>query len=168
MPSEFQMNRRAISTNRMGLRVLGSRVKKPVVSSQAQSGIEYLMIIGFVTLAVSVVLLLAYFYIGISKDRIRDNQIEVLANKIINSAESVFFAGEPSQATVTIYMPGNVNKIEFLDKDLIITFSTSSGTSKRAFSSRVELSGNINPTEGYKKLLIKAEADKVSVTQKWK
>ena len=89
-----------------------------------------------------------------------------LSNKIINSAESVFFAGEPSQATVTIYMPGNVNKIEFLDKDLIITFSTSSGTSKRAFSSRVELSGNINPTEGYKKLLIKAEADKVSVTQK--
>lgn len=133
---------------------------------KGQSGIEYLMIIGFVTLAVSVVLLLAYFYIGISKDRIKDNQIEVLANKIINSAESVFFAGEPSQATIMIYVPGNVNKIEFSGKELIITFSTSSGTNKRAFTSRVELSGSINSSEGAKKLLVKAEADKVSITQR--
>ncbi len=131
---------------------------------KGQSGIEYLIITGFVTLAVTTILIAAYFYIGISRDRIRINQIETIATKIISSAESVFFAGEPSQTTITIYMPQGIKNIEFNEKNLIITFSTSTGTMKRAFSSRVTLEGSIQVGEGSRKLLIKAQPDKVIIS----
>jgi len=133
---------------------------------KAQSGIEYMMIIGFVTFAISVILITAYFYIDMSRDRIRINQIETLAAKIVNSAESVFYAGQPSQATVTIYVPTGVESIEPTGYDLIITASTSSGVMKRAFTSKVMIEGNINPSQGSKRLVIKALSDKVSIIQK--
>jgi len=136
----------------------------PLFKNKGQSGIEYLILTGFVTFAVITLLIAAYFYIGISRDRIRINQIETLATKIISSAESVFFAGEPSQTTITVYIPQGIKNIEFNEKNLIITFSTSTGTMKRAFSSRVILEGNIQVGEGSRKLLIKAQPDKVVIS----
>lgn len=131
---------------------------------KSQSGVEYLIIIGFVTFAITTILIAAYFYIGLTRDKINMNQIEVLANKIISSSESVFFAGTPSQTTITVYLPGNVRNIEFIDNDLIITASSSTGTIKRAFTSKVPLQGNIQLGEGSKKLTIKAEADYVQIS----
>jgi len=131
---------------------------------KSQSGVEYLIIIGFVTLAITTVLILAYFYVGISKDKINENQIEALANKIISSSESVFFAGQPSQTTITVFIPSNINSIEIQNTELIITATTSTGTSKRAFPSKVPLQGTIPITEGSKTLLIKALENNVEIS----
>jgi len=124
-----------------------------------------MIIIGFVSLSITFVLLSAYFYINMSKDKIRENQLEVLADKIISSAESVFYAGEPSQVTITVYVPSGINNIDFSGQDLIITASTSAGAMKRAFTSRVNVTGTMNPGEGSKKLIIKAESDVVTINQ---
>jgi len=133
---------------------------------KAQSSLEYMLLIGFVTLAISVVLITAYFYINFSKDRIKENQVENFSGKIISSAESVFFSGEPSQTTITIYIPSGVEDINFNAKELEITYITSSGTNKVSFSSRVDLSGEINKLEGTKILIIKALENEVLITQK--
>ena len=71
-----------------------------LMTAKAQVGIEYMMVVGFVTLAIVSVLTLAYFYSDQIKDSIRLNQVESFAMQILNSAESVFFAGEPSKTTV--------------------------------------------------------------------
>jgi hypothetical protein len=131
---------------------------------KGQSGIEYMIIIGFVTLAITLIIVSAYFYIGLAGDRIKQNQIEVLATKIISSSESVFFAGEPSQATITIYVPSGVVSIELIDYDLIIASQTSAGITKRAFTSRVKLNGNISAVQGSKKLTIKAQENGVNIS----
>jgi len=68
-----------------------------------QASIEYLVIIGFVSFAVLSIVFLAYLYSGTAKDKIRDNEIETFATKIINSAEAVFYSGEPSQVTILVY-----------------------------------------------------------------
>ena len=133
---------------------------------KAQSSLEYMLLIGFVTLAISIVLITAYFYINFSKDRIKENQVENFSGKIISSAESVFFSGEPSQTTITIYIPSGVEDINFNAKELEITYITSSGTNKVSFSSRVNLSGEINKLEGTKILIIKALENEVLITQK--
>jgi len=132
---------------------------------KAQSGIEYMIIIGFVSLAITLVLVAAYFYINMSKDKIRENQVEVLANKIISSSESVFFAGEPSQVTIIIYVPQGISNIELSGYDLLISASTSAGIAKRAFTSKVPLEGTISSSEGSKKLLIKALSNEVMISQ---
>lgn len=94
------------------------------------------------------------------------NQIEVLANKIISSSESVFFAGTPSQTTITIYLPRNIQNIEFQDTELIITASSSTGNIKRAFTSKVPFDPTSSVTlgEGSRELTIKAYDDYVNIS----
>jgi len=137
--------------------------KKNTKNQKSQSAIEYLIIIGFVTFAITSVIIIAYFYLGMSRDKIRENQIENLAIKIIDSAESVFYAGEPSQITISVYFPEGIDSIQFSGYNLIINASMSSGKMSRAFTSRVFLSGNINPTPGTKKLKLRAESSGVLI-----
>ncbi len=129
-----------------------------------QVGLEYMIIIGFVSFAIVIILLAAYSYMGIARDKIKMNQIEVLANKIISASESVFFAGYPSKAEISVYMPKNVKNITLDNNYLIIEMETSSGNIIRSFKSRVPMSGNIDIGEGTKKLTITAQQDYVSIT----
>jgi len=130
-----------------------------------QVSMEYLIIIGFVTFAAISIILIAFFYSGIARDRIVLSQVEVFAKKITNSAESVFYAGEPSQVQISVYLPRQISSIEILNYDIIITTSTSSGIVKQAFSSKVKLEGFITSTEGIKRLTLKASQDKVTISQ---
>mgnify|MGYP001558229136 CR=1 FL=1 len=123
-----------------------------------------MIIIGFVTLAVISVLALAYFYSDSIKDKIRLTHIERFTSQLINSAESVFFSGEPSEATIRLYLPEGVKSIEINSTYVIITARTTSGENKRAFKSSVPLQGVISPGEGIKKLLIQAKDDYVLIS----
>jgi len=133
---------------------------------RGQSSLEYMILVGFVTLALSIILLASYFYINFSKDRIKETQVESFASKIISSSESVFFSGEPSQTTISLFLPAGIESINFNEKEVEITYITSSGRNIRSFSSKVKISGIINPSEGTKILIIKAQSDEVLITQK--
>ena len=139
-------------------------MKQPAnIKKRAQASVEYLIVVCFVTFAVISTILLAYFYSGMAKDRIILNQVDVFANKIINSAESVYYAGEPTQAYITTYLPAQVKEIQIIEKDIVITTSTNSGTVKQVFSSKVALQGSITASEGIKKIKLHATQDKVLI-----
>jgi hypothetical protein len=143
---------------------------------KSQTSIEYLVIIGFVTFAIMSVLLVAYLYSGSAKNKINENQIEILGNKIINSAEAVFYAGEPSQSTIIINVPKNILEIKVEDDtELIIEASSFSGSQVRGFTSDVNLDfdESILPqgddysrltNEGTKKLKLTAQSEKVYIS----
>lgn len=124
---------------------------------------EYIIILGFVMFALIGILGLAFYYSGGIKDRIRLVQVNNFANKITSTAENVFYYGEPSKATISVYLPEGVKNIEILDKDIIISTYTSSGLEKRAFSSNVPLEGNISFSSGIKKLVVKAEGNRTTI-----
>ncbi|HLD37101.1 MAG TPA: hypothetical protein VJA86_00750 [Candidatus Nanoarchaeia archaeon] len=144
---------------------MNSRLIKISEAKKGQAGIEYLIIIGFATFAVISTLLIAYYYSGMARDRIILNQVEVFASKLIKSSESVFYAGEPSLAYISVYLPSQVKSIEITDYDVIITTLTSSGESKQAFSSNAKLQGSINPSEGIKRIKLQATSDRVVISQ---
>ena len=131
--------------------------------TRSQIGIEYLIIIAFVTLAVLTVLVLAYFFSGVTKDQLRISQSEQFGLQLVNSGESVFFAGEPSEATISLYLPNGVKNISIESDNVVITTMTSSGENKRAFKSDVPIQGYISPGEGIKRLRLKAEGSYVSI-----
>lgn len=110
-------------------------------------------------------LVVSYYYINSSKRRIGDTQLEALGQSIVGSAESIFYEGQPSQITITIYVPDNVDFIEVTDYAIVINSTTDAGTSSRAFISDVLLDSDsgILATEGTHKLLIKASSDRVYI-----
>ena len=130
---------------------------------KAQTAVEYMIIISFVTFAVIATLSLSFFYVGLIRDRIILNQVENFAIQLINSAESVFFAGEPSKTTVSFYLPEGVKAIEILPDQVVITTQTSSGENKQSFRSRVPIQGMITPSEGIKKISLVAGEDYVAI-----
>lgn len=135
------------------------------IKKRGQIGIEYMIIIGFVTFAVMSVLVFAFFFSDEIKDRIKLNQVESFAVNLINSAESVFFAGEPSKTTVKLYLPDGVEEILITTDALIITTRIRGGINKRAFDSKVPLNGTIIPGEGIRRISLEAKVDVVEIKQ---
>jgi hypothetical protein len=130
---------------------------------RAQAGIEYMIIIAFVTFAIMSVLGLAVFYSGQVRDDIKLNQIENFAIQLINSAESVFFAGEPSKTTVRLSLPSGVSSVNVTDEGLFFVVYVSGGQTKRLFESRVPLAGSFNINEGLKRITLTANETHVII-----
>lgn len=133
---------------------------------KGQAGVEYLIIVGFVTFAIMSIIVLAFFYSDQIKDRIRLNQVENFASQLTSSAESVFHSGEPSKTTVRLYLPEGVQSVEITQDSVFITTTVSGGVNKRAFSSSVPLEdGTINSGEGIKKLTLTAQENFVGIVE---
>jgi hypothetical protein len=132
---------------------------------RAQIGIEYMIVVGFVSLAIMSILAFAFLYSSQIKDKIRLNQVESFATQLVNSAESVFFAGEPSKTTIKLYLPDGVEEITIASDSVIIRTNVAAGGSNvRGFSSKVPLNGSIAVGEGLKKLVLEAKSDHVQIT----
>ena len=104
-----------------------------------------------------------------NKDRIKVTQISNYADKVLSTAESVFYAGEPSKATITSHLPESVLDIEIISPDLIITFQTSTGQNKVSFASEVPILENssspLTVSKGIKKIAVVADASQSIISQ---
>src|SRR3989344_5922355 len=131
---------------------------------KGQISTEYLIIVGFITFVIISIMGVAFIYTTSIKDRIKMNQAENFVNKIISSAESIFFAGEPSKVEIVAYVPEGVTNITFYNKEVILYIETNSGVNVRSFPSRVKIVVNEISSSGVKKLILKAQDDKVTIT----
>src|SRR4030042_1202089 len=84
-------------------------------SKHSQISFEYLIIMGFIIFVIIGVLGVALFYSGAIKDRIKITQMTDCANKIISTAESVFYSGYPSRATINCYLPEGIQNVTVYD-----------------------------------------------------
>jgi len=132
---------------------------------KAQISIEYLIIIGFLTFVIIGILGIAFFYSGSIKDRLKIIQLNNFANTVISSSELVFYYGEPSKTTFSVYLPENVKEIEIDGNYMFVTLQTNSGIEKNAYESDVPLSGEISINSGLKKIQIIATETNVVISQ---
>ena len=138
---------------------------------KGQISLEYLIVVGFVVFVVITILGVAIFYASGIRDRIKINQLNNFANKIISNAEVVFFAGEPSKVTITAYLPEGVQYVNVVDDNgiilLVIAIETNSGLSVMAFPSDVPIdtATDISSIEGTKRLEITARANNVEICE---
>jgi hypothetical protein len=98
------------------------------------------------------------------EDRLKQNQIDAFANKIINSAEIVFFAGEPSKITVSVYLPNGVDSVTVNTDEIVFNYNLTSGNNVRAYSSDVPLTGSITNWDGVKSVELLAQEANVAVS----
>lgn len=138
---------------------------------KGQISTEYLIVMGFVTFLVISLLGVAFLYVGQIRDNMKMNQINTFGKKIVNSAETVYFAGTPSRATVLLNMPQGVKEIYVTtdQKYLIVSINTDTGVNILSFSSDVPLKisaiSPINYFEGVKKIRLEATPTEVVISQ---
>src|SRR3989344_5986330 len=108
---------------------------------RGQISVEYMIVVGFIVFSVISVLGAALLYSSQINDGVQTRQIEQFANKIISSAESVKYAGEPSRSTISVYLPSGVKGIQIIGKELVVDFTISSGFNRVSYLSKVALEG---------------------------
>lgn len=132
---------------------------------RGQISFEYLIIMGFVTFILVGLLSFAYFYGSSVQDRIRMTQALNYGNKIISTAESVFYAGEPSKATIEVYLPDGVKEVQISGNEVAVSVRTSTGLNKLVFTSKVPLVGSLQSSQGIKKVELTADSESVLILQ---
>lgn len=130
---------------------------------KAQIGMEYLMIVGFLTFILIGTLAVAFYHSNSLRDMISSRQVDGMANKIVSSAESVFYSGEPSKITIVTNIPERITLIEIINNTIYVSFETSSGPNKVDFPSNVPITGTISSVSGLREIVLEAENTSVSI-----
>lgn len=139
---------------------------------RGQISIEYLIVVGFVVFVIIGILGISYFYSSGVRDQIKNSQLESFAKNVISNSESVFYQGEPSQVTVTAYLPDGVQSMyvfrEAGNEDLLVfNLTGQNDDSVVGFSSNVpiSISGSFSLSEGVKKMTIVAGQNEVAIQE---
>ena len=135
------------------------------IVKKSQASVEYIVLVGFITIVLIGILGIALFYSGSARDRIKIYQVSNFANKILSSAETVFYAGEPSKSTISVYLPNEVTDIQILENSILIEIQTNSGRNKMSFTSKVPLSGTLTSRGGMKKIEIISRENSAEINQ---
>ena len=140
-------------------------------ASSGQVSIEYMIIIGFVTVITIPLIIIYHSFIQESNDEITSTQVSQIAKKIVDAAESVYYLGEPSQTTLKVNIPDNVVAVD-LEKgsletsyyEVIFNISTKSGIAEIVQNSPVNITGSLPVNKGTYTITVKAKPDYVEVS----
>ena len=135
------------------------------MKKRGQASVEYMIIIGFVSFAVAGIAGVAFLYTSDISQRIGFYQLEKFEQKIISSAEDVYYKGEPSKSTFVAYLPKGITKIQITSGELVFSVSTKSGTNIISYSSNVPIQGSISSKDGVKKIKVEAFDSYVMISE---
>lgn len=125
---------------------------------------EYVIIVGFILVIMIPLILIFYEYTSSTNDQVITSQVDMIAKKVVDSAESVYYLGEPSKTRIKVYMPTNVEDIIIYNKEIVFKVKTRSGITDISQLSSVNISGNISATKGIHYISIESKGDYVWVS----
>ncbi len=130
---------------------------------EAQISVEYLVIIGFVTIITIPLIIIYYTFTQESNEEIASTQISQIAKKIVDAAESVYYLGEPSQTTLRVNIPNNVLLANLSNYEVVFKVKTRSGVVDVVQSSDVNITGSLPTNKSTYLITIKAESNYVNI-----
>lgn len=133
---------------------------------KSQVSVEYLAIMGFVAVMIIPLAILYYTYVADSGDEIITSQIYQIAAKIVDSAESVYSLGEPSQTVLKVHMPSQIRGASLDNREVLFNVSIRGGMTQIVRVSSVDLKGQLPVEEGLYAITLKATGKNVSVSYK--
>lgn len=132
-------------------------------SKNAQVSVEYLSIIGFVVIVISVLMVISIVYSRQVNDQILLNQVDRLAKEIVDTSEKVYYWGPPTRITLKSYLPKDIENIQIINNEVIFTVRTQNGLNDVGYSSPVNITGYINNSEGIRNIKIESRINFVYI-----
>jgi len=136
----------------------------PAKALKAQISMEYLLIMGFVVAAFIPLTMIFYVYTQGSTQEIAAEQLSQIAKDVVDAAESVYYQGTPSQVSMRVYMPSQLQSVTLDGKNIILEYQTPQGLAEVIETSAVNISGSLPATKGTYTLTIKAWDEYVNVS----
>lgn len=134
------------------------------MSLKSQVSVEYMLILGFATLMVLPLLLIYYTYISDTSDSVATSQALQIARNLVDSSESVYYLGKPSQTTLKVNFPDRIHSTNASGREIVFKIKTKSGVTDIVQVSSVNISGSLPITQGIHVITVKAEDGYVQIT----
>ena len=132
--------------------------------TKSQVSVEYMLVMGFATLMTIPLLLIYYTYSADSSDTVATSQALQIARMIVDSSESVYYLGKPSQTMLKLNFPDKIKAAKMENYEVIFNLSTTHGIAEIVQVSAVNISGNLPTSRGIHIITIKAEEGYVQIT----
>lgn len=134
---------------------------------EAQISVEYLVIIGFVTVITIPLIIIYYTFTQQSNEEITSSQISQISKKIVDAAESVYYIGEPSQTALRVNIPDNVLSADLSSgKEVVFRVRSGAGEADIVQTTSVNISGSLPTKKGTYVVTLKALSDYVNASYK--
>ena len=138
-----------------------------VTKKEAQISVEYMFLIGFVTVIAIPLIVIYHSFTQQSGEEITSSQINQVAKNIVDTAESVYYLGEPSQTSLKVNIPDNVVLADLsAGYEIVFKVRTNSGRSDIVQNSAVNITGSLPTAKGIYTITVKAKSDHVEVSYK--
>ena len=134
--------------------------------SKSQVSVEYMLIIGFATVMTIPLLVIYYTYYSDSSDSVASSQALQIARKIVDSSESVYYLGKPSQTILKVNFPDKIYSTNLSNREVVFKIKTQNGITDIVQVSSVNISGSLPTTQGIHIITVKAEDGYVQITSK--
>ena len=131
---------------------------------KSQVSVEYMLVMGFAALITLPLLLIYYTYSADSTEFVATSQALQIARKIVDSSESVYYLGKPSQTTLKFNFPDRIYSTNLTNKEVVFKIKTKSGITDVVQISSVNMSGSMPTTQGIHIITVKAEDGYVQIT----
>ena len=131
---------------------------------KSQVSVEYMLVMGFATLMTLPLLLIYYTYYSDSSDSVATSQALQIARKIVDSSESVYYLGKPSQTTLKLNFPDKIASTSLESREVVFKIKTKNGVTDIVQVSAVNITGSLPTTQGIHIVTIKADDGYVIVT----
>lgn len=115
---------------------------------KAQVAMEYLIIIGFVTLITIPLVIIFQQHSKTTSEQISSAEIYQISKRISDSAETVYYLGKPSKTTLKVYFPPGIESINISGNEIIFWMHSSAGSDEVVIYSPVNLSGSVSTHQG--------------------
>lgn len=131
-----------------------------------QVSVEYMILVGFlVVITIPLILVYNSQYKG-TNQQITSNQADQLAQKIVDTAESIYYLGEPSKTTIKVYMPNYVQNITLGNGELVFYMDIAGGKDEVVKVSDVPINGTIDHASGIKYITMQSVGSYVNITSR--
>lgn len=131
---------------------------------KSQVSVEYMLVMGFAALMTVPLLLIYYTYSSDTNDSVAASQSLQISRKIVDSAESVYYLGKPSQTTLKLNFPDRIQSVNLTNREIVFKIKTKQGITDIVQTSSVNMSGSLPATQGIHVITIKAEEGYVQIT----
>jgi uncharacterized protein (UPF0333 family) len=134
------------------------KIRFSSINRKAQVALEYMFLISVTTIVVLSILGISTYYTRDVEDSINTNQLDMVGKDIVDKAESVYYFGEPSKATISVFIPKGIRSINVSSNEVSFRFATASGESDMFYKSNVPLQGTISSSYGFHNIIIEAKS----------
>ncbi len=130
---------------------------------KAQVSMEYMIVIGFVTFVVLVLLIQSFFYRRQVENQVSTTQGEQIVKSIIDTSEQVYYVGKPTKTTLKVSMPDGIQSLDFVNGTVLMRIKTQSGISDITYPSKVNITGNLSSNPGIRYIKVESRGTYVWV-----